>query len=43
MLLVAKNPSTRGNICLYVTLSTANPSQIGVDSIRPRTVSAKYF
>jgi len=27
----SQNPSTRGNICPYVTLSTTNPSQIGVE------------
>jgi hypothetical protein len=43
MLLAAENPSTRGNICPYVTLSTTNPSQIGVEVTRPRSASAKYF
>jgi hypothetical protein len=43
MLLAAENPRTRGNICPCVTLSTTNPSQIGVEFIRPRSASTEYF
>jgi len=43
MLLAEENPNTRGNICPGATLSTTNPSQIGLTLLGHHRVLPNTF